>query len=215
MLTLDRVETPRGELVLRGDGEHCEVILNGVFLMDTRDGGSERLLVRAALQRHPAPRTVLIGGLGVGFSLREALADDRVEQVVVVEREDVLIGWHASWLAPWSAGALDDPRTTVVQSDLVDWLGQPQPQVDVACLDTDNGPDWLVTPGNAVLYATAGLEALHTVLAQGGLAAFWSAGASPPFAARLTAVFGSLEVLTLPSLGAPRGEPDVVYLAGS
>jgi spermidine synthase len=211
---LARVETPRGELVLRGDGDHLEVISNGVFLMDTRDGGSERLLVRAALDRHDHPRTVLVAGLGVGFSLVEALADPRVHRVIVVELEPVLIGWHRSWLAPFSAGGLDDPRTTVVCADLVDWLREPpETAIDVACLDTDNGPDWLVSEGNAALYAADGLERLRAVLAPRGLAAFWSATASPAFAARLAAVFAGVETFTVPSANAPRGEPDVVFLA--
>jgi spermidine synthase len=211
---LDRAETPRGELVLRGDGDHFEVISNGVFLMDTRGGGSERLLVRAALDHHHAPRTLLVGGLGVGFSLVEALADPRVERVIVVEREPVLIGWHRSWLAPFSAGGLDDPRTTVVCADLVDWLRAPPASViDVACLDTDNGPDWLVSEGNATLYATTGLELLRSLLAPQGLAAFWSATASPAFAERLAGVFAGVEALTVPPANAPRGEPDVVFLA--
>ncbi len=214
MTVLDRVETPRGELVLRGDGDHLEVISNGVFLMDTRDGVSERLLVRAALDRHPSPRTVLIGGLGVGFSLVEALADPRVERVVVVEREAALIGWHASWLAPYSQGSLANTRTSVVCADLVGWLAQaPAAGVDVACLDTDNGPDWLVTSGNAALYDAGGLGWLARTLAPGGLAAFWSASASAAFADRLAAAVGPVEVLTVPSGNAPRGEPDVVFLA--
>ncbi|MDX6221536.1 MAG: hypothetical protein QOD91_590 [Frankiales bacterium] len=211
---LDRADTPRGELVLRGDGDHREVISNGVFLMDTRDGASERLLVRAALDRHDAPRTLLVGGLGVGFSLVEALADLRIERVIVVEREPVLIGWHRSWLAPYSAGGLDDPRTTVLCADLVDWLRTPsETAIDVACLDTDNGPDWLVSEGNAALYTTAGLELLRSLLAPHGLAAFWSAAASPAFADRLAGVFADVETLTVPSANAPRGEPDLVLLA--
>lgn len=238
---LERVETARGELVLRGDGEHLEVISNGVFLMDTRDGASERLLVRAALDRHPDPRVLLIGGLGVGFSLVEALADPRLERVVVIEREQAIVDWHRSWLEPWSGGALDDPRTTVLVADLVDLLGTAaRPRdvgadlaasdanrrgldaadlsveagaVDVACLDTDNGPDWLVSDGNAFLYSIEGLRRLHALLADGGLAAFWSAKASPAFAVRLAEVFGDVETLTVASSNAPRGEPDVVYLA--
>ena len=216
MKVLDRVETPRGELVLRGDGEHCEVISNGVFLMDTRDGASERLLVRAALERHDHPYTVLLGGLGVGFSLVEALADARVRRVVVVEREAALISWHRSWLAPYSAGGLDDPRSDIVCADLVDWLRDAAPaSLDVACLDTDNGPDWLVTPGNAALYDAEGLQRLRDTLTPGGIAAFWSASASPAFAELLSTVFATVQVLTQPSANAPRGEPDVVFLARS
>ena len=216
LTVLDRVDTPRGELVLRGDGDHLEVISNGVFLMDTRDGSSERLLVRAGLDRLASPRTVLIGGLGVGFSLLEAIADPRVTRVVVVEREAALIGWHQRWLAPWSAGALDDPRTTVVCADLVDWLAAPTVppgSVDLACLDTDNGPDWLVTEGNAALYDTGGLARLKALLTPDGLAAFWSATASPGFGERLRSVFTGVEVLSRPSRSAARGEPDVVFLA--
>jgi len=88
---VERVTTPRGELVLRQDGEHFEVISNGVFLMDTRDGRSERLLVTAALAAHPEPRSLLIGGLGVGFSLAAAVADSRLREITVVEIEPVLI----------------------------------------------------------------------------------------------------------------------------
>ena len=214
MTVLDRVDTPRGELVLRSDGDHLEVISNGVFLMDTRDGTSERLLVRAALDRHDHPRRVLIGGLGVGFSLLEALSDARVEHVVVVEREAALVSWHARWLAPYSRGALDDARTDLACADLVDWLlTAPAGGLDVACLDTDNGPDWLVTDGNAALYSRDGLVRLRGALAPGGLAAFWSATASAAFVERLTEVFAEVEALSVPSLGAPRGEPDQVFLA--
>lgn len=218
LTVLDRVDTPRGELVLRGDGEHLEVISNGVFLMDTRDGASERLLVRAALDRRPGagPLSVLIGGLGVGFSLVEALADPRVAHVLVVEREVALIGWHRTWLAAHSAGGLHDPRTTVVCADLVDWLRDPTlpvGSVDVVCLDTDNGPDWLVTEGNAALYDAGGLEQVRSLLAPSGVVAFWSATASPAFGQRLATAFGNVEVLAVPSVQAPRGEPDVVFLA--
>src|SRR3954471_20013401 len=80
---LERVETARGELVLRRAGEHFEVISNGVFLMDTRDGRSERMLVRAALETVPGARSMLIGGLGVGFSLLEAVSDPQLDRIDV------------------------------------------------------------------------------------------------------------------------------------
>ncbi|MEU9839526.1 spermidine synthase [Actinomadura sp. NPDC048032] len=205
-----------GELVLRRAGGHYEIISNGVFLMDTRNGESERLLVRAALdaaaRRPGGPARVLIGGLGVGFSLVEALTGDGVEHVTVVEREPAVIAWHATALRPWSRGALDDPRVTVERADLLDYVAAPGTgRFDAVCLDIDNGPDWTVTPGNARLYAATGLDALAALLTPRGVLAVWSAGAAPAFEALLRDRFGSVEARPVP---VPRGEPDMVYLAG-
>ena len=99
METVERIEGACGELVLRRDGDHHEIIANGTFLMDTRNGESERLLVRVAADRMPAGGTVLLGGLGVGFSLRAALDHPRVGEVVVVEREAAVIEWNRGELA--------------------------------------------------------------------------------------------------------------------
>ncbi|MEV3926147.1 spermidine synthase [Actinomadura coerulea] len=203
-----------GELVLRRAGGDYEIISNGVFLMDTRNGESERLLVRAALDAAaPGPggaARVLIGGLGVGFSLVEALTGG-VEHVTVVEREPAVIAWHATALRPWSRGALEDPRVTVERADLLEYVNSPGTgRFDAVCLDIDNGPDWTVTPGNARLYAATGLDALAALLAPRGALAVWSAGAAPAFEALLRDRFGSVEARPVP---VPRGEPDVVYLA--
>src|SRR5262249_57964900 len=96
-VVLERVATHRGELGLRRSGTEFEIISNGVFLSDTRDGRSERLMVTAALARcsAAAPR-VLICGLGVGFALAEAVRQARVTRVDVVEILTEVIGWHAS-----------------------------------------------------------------------------------------------------------------------
>ena len=143
-IVVARVATERGELVLRQVGNDYEVISNGTFLMDTRDGHSERLLVDAALQRHHAPHDVLIGGLGVGFSLVAALADHRVAQVTVVEVEQALVDWHDTHLASFSGGLLHDARVVVVVADISTHLAARASSYDVVCLDVDNGPDWTV-----------------------------------------------------------------------
>jgi spermidine synthase len=199
-----------GELVLRGDGRHFEIISNGTFLMDTRAGESERLLVRAALDRLGRPADILIGGLGVGFSLAEALRSPRTRTVTVVEREPAVIGWHATHLRAFSGGALDDPRVRVEHADLIGRLGAAADAYDVVCLDIDNGPEWTVTEGNAALYGPAGLDLLAGRLRPGGVLAVWSAGAAPAFEARLRERFAGVSALPVP---VPRGEPDVVYLA--
>lgn len=224
MEVYERRTGENGELVLRGDGRHFEIISNGVFLMDTRAGESERLLVRAALERARRPATVLIGGLGVGFSLDEALRSPRTRAVTVIEREPAIIGWHVTHLRPYSGGAIDDPRVRVERADLLAWLRAAHvpahapahaggPEVyDVVCLDIDNGPEWTVTEGNAALYGPAGLDLVAGSLRPGGVLAVWSANAAPAFEEALRERFTGVCALTVP---VARGEPDVVYLAST
>jgi spermidine synthase len=210
METVERVNTERGELVLRHDAGHYELISNGVFLMDTRSGASERTLVRAALAAAAPGARLLIAGLGVGFSLAEAVRSDLPAQIVVVEIEAAVVAWHATHLASYSAGALDDPRVRVVTADLGAWLATTDECFDVICVDVDNGPDWTVFDDNAALYGDAGTALLRARLDPGGVLAVWSASASAAYLARLTATIGPVETLLTE---VDRGEPDVVYLA--
>lgn len=208
--TVDRVVTERGELVLRSRDGHYELISNGVFLMDTRAGESERILVRAALADAPPRPRILIGGLGVGFSLAEAVRSDAAE-IVVVEIEPAVVQWHRTWLRPFSAGALDDPRVHVVTADLTSWLAATAAdRYDAICLDIDNGPDWTVFDGNAQLYGGAGLARVRSRLVPGGTLAVWSASASPEFATVLERAVGPTHAVPVP---VERGEPDMVYVA--
>lgn len=185
--------------------------MNGVFLMSTGNGPSERELVRAALAGHPHPGTVLIGGLGAGFSLAEALAAPHVASVVVVESEPDVITWGRTYFRPYNEGALDDPRVTVVPDDLAEYANTAAEQsFDAICLDTDNGPDWLSRPGNAALYTDPGLVRLRGLLRPQGRLAVWAAAESPDFAARLAAVFGTTEMVRIP---VRRGPDDIIYLA--
>ncbi len=207
---LDRVIGTCGELALRRVGADFEIIENGVFLMDTRNGESERLMVDATAERMPAGGCLLVGGLGVGFSLRAALDHPRVGGVVVVEREPAVIGWNRGPLRSRHGGALDDPRVRCVAADLLTWLPASGERFAGICLDIDNGPDWTVTEGNAALYEGSGLGMLAGALSAGGVLAVWSASANPAFAARLADRFDDVETLSVP---VPRGEPDVVFLA--
>jgi len=210
-VVVERVVTPRGELVLRRAQAHHEIIHNGVFLMDTRNGASERLLVRAALDACRRPRVrVLIGGLGVGFSLDEALRHPAVTEVVVIEVEEAIIRWHATHFGAHASRALEDPRTRVINADLTAWLGDGAGRFDAICLDIDNGPEWTVAAGNAVLYTEEGLSMLRRRLVPGGVLAVWSAMAAPAFAAALAHHFSSVQVHLVE---VPRGDPDHVYVA--
>ncbi|MFJ4968456.1 spermidine synthase [Streptomyces sp. NPDC088755] len=212
---LDRREGPFGEVVLRERGEHFEIIANGCFLMDTSDGRSERLLIDAALAALPGDRTgprVLIGGLGVGFSLVRATEEDRWGRIVVVEREQAIVDWHRTGpLERISGAALADPRTEVLHADLVAHLRTATERYDALCLDIDNGPDWTVTDDNGSLYSPTGLAHCHDRLTPGGVLAVWSAQPSPAFEQALwNAGFSGVRT---EEVAVARGVPDVVHLA--
>jgi spermidine synthase len=210
---LDRREGPYGEVVLRRHGDRLEIIANGCFLMDTSDGRSERRLVDAALDALPGRDhpDVLIGGLGVGFSLAHAAADPRWGRIAVVEREHAIVDWHLDGpLAAISAEAFADPRTHLVEDDLVAYVNETSDTYDALCLDIDNGPGWTVTEGNGDLYAKAGLASCARVLRPGGVLAVWSAQPSPEFEETLrNAGFQQVRTEEIP---VARGVPDVVHL---
>ncbi|MGW4565609.1 spermine/spermidine synthase domain-containing protein [Streptomyces sp. NPDC004561] len=212
-VVLDRRDGPYGEVVLRRHGALLQIIANGCFLMDTSDGRSERLLVDAAyraLDGRPRP-DVLIGGLGVGFSLAHAAADPRWGRITVVEREPAVVDWHRDGpLARLSAAALADPRTDIVAADLIRYVNETSTRFDALCLDIDNGPGWTVTEDNQGLYSAAGLAACARVLRPGGVLAVWSAKPSPEFEGTLRNV-GFRKVRT-EEVPVARGVPDAVHL---
>jgi spermidine synthase len=211
---IDRREGPYGEVVLRRHGELLQIIANGCFLMDTSDGRSERLLVDAALDALTGrfQPSVLIGGLGVGFSLAHAAANPSWGAITVVEREPAVIDWHrAGPLAELSAEALADPRTEIVEADLVEYVNETCATFDALCLDIDNGPDWTVSDSNENLYSPAGLASCARALNPGGVLAVWSAQPSPEFEETLgNAGFHQVRTEEIP---VARGVPDVVHLA--
>ncbi|PZT76622.1 MULTISPECIES: spermidine synthase [unclassified Streptomyces] len=214
-VTLDRREGPYGEVVLRRRGEDFEIIANGCFLMDTSDGRSERLLIDAALAALPADRpapSVLIGGLGVGFSLVRAAGEPRWGRIAVAEREEAIVGWHLDGpLAAISGPALADPRTEILTTDLVTYLSTTTDRYDALCLDIDNGPDWTVTEENGNLYSPAGLADCRARLRPGGVLAVWSAQPSAAFDQALQNA--GFQGVRTEEVGVARGVPDVVHLA--
>jgi spermidine synthase len=209
--TLERVRTPRGEIALRRTGRYFEIISNGVFLMDTRDGRSERLMVTAALAccRAPAPR-ILICGLGAGFSLAEAVRMPAAAGIDVVEISPEIIGWHTTHLRHLTEPAWRDDRVTVINADAVTWLAPGRGPYDLICLDIDNGPEWTVCAANRALYGVGGLHQVRASLAPGGVVSIWSAAPAPAFEHRLRRHFTAVHVHQVP---VKRGPPDVIYLA--
>jgi spermidine synthase len=191
-----RAESERGELVLRErrtpDGPVAlELRANGVFVMDTVEVGSERAMATAALAQVAEPRAVLVGGLGLGFTMHEVLADPRVERCAVVEIEPALVEWMRAGVVPHGPALLADARVSVVVADVAVALAEARPaSYDLVLLDVDNGPGYLVHATNAALYEAPALTAARAALRPGGTLVVWSAAEAPELAAALESVFG-------------------------
>ena len=218
---LERVDGVLGELVLRerdtDDGVLTDLVCNGVQVMDDADAESEVALAVAALDALGGPGAagapgphVVVGGLGMAFTLAALLADPRLGpagRVTVVEVEPAVVRWNGQGRFPATAGALDDPRVTVRVGDVADVLGAMAATgaedgsrgtgtgtggggVDAVLLDVDNGPGFLVAPANAALYDEAGLALAAAALRPGGVLAVWSAQAAPGLGAAMGRVVG-------------------------
>ena len=159
-------------------------------LMNSRMSGSEEQLATltcARLKNQTNPR-LLIGGYGMGFTLRAALAVLPAKaSVVVAELVPEIIAWGRGPMAELTAGCLDDPRVSVVGGDVAAVIAAERGDFDAILLDVDNGPDGLTRAGNDGLYSATGLAAAKTALVRGGILAIWSAGDDPAFTRRLAA----------------------------
>jgi spermidine synthase len=197
---LARAESERGELVLRerrpadGGPTSLELRANGVFVMDTLEVSTERAMAQAALTLVEEPRAVVVGGLGLGFTMHEVLADSRVEKCAVVEVEPSLVEWMRAGLVPQGPALMADERVTVVVADISAALAEARPaSYDLVLLDVDNGPHHLVHAGNAALYEALTLTAARAALRGGGALVVWSAAESVELEETLRTVFGDVE----------------------
>jgi spermidine synthase len=211
--TLDRFATPDGQELTfhRRDGDYF-VYLDGEELMSSRAPGSEKALAELACKDLGDRPRVLIGGLGLGFTLRAALdvLPPRAE-VVVAELFAKVIDWNRTWLADLQSGALTDRRTRIAHADVWD-LVRPGGPWDAILLDVDNGPEAWCFDANSRLYDRPGLERLRAALAPGGVAAFWAAQADPRFLKTLRKSGFKARSRTVRARGG-RGARHTVFLA--
>lgn len=180
--TLDRFTTPDGQELTfhRRDGDHF-VYLDGDELMSSRAPGSERALAELACSKLGVRPRVLIGGLGLGFTLRAALdVLPAGARVTVAEVFACVIEWNRAYLPHLQGDALNDPRTQILHADVWDAIRERGPW-NAILLDVDNGPDAWCLRSNTRLYREPGLLAIREALAPGGVAAFWSAHKDPRF----------------------------------
>ena len=181
--------TPDGmkmTLMLHAGDYYIEV--DGRGLMSTRAPGSEKALAEIAAQELSAVRNprVLIGGLGLGFTLGAALdAFSSHASIVVVEFFETIVEWNRTFAFHSKIDLLADPRVTVKVADIVDYLGDVRRPFDAILLDVDNGPEAWTLASNDRLYDRRGLERIKDALNPGGLLAVWSAQMSSRFEKRL------------------------------
>jgi spermidine synthase len=177
-----RAEMPGGDvLTLRRRGDEFEIRFNLYELMSSRNAVSESALATVVCAR-VACRQVLIGGLGMSYTLRsvlERLASDA--RVTVAELVPDVIAWNRGPLAKLTGHPLDDSRVTVCNSDVADVLRTKPGGFDAILMDVDNGPDAVFVPANHFLYAADGVELIRSALAPGGVFGLWSADRSPKF----------------------------------
>jgi len=185
----DQATTPDGRpLTLHEHDGAFTIRVGGVELMSSRQHQSEERLAElacTAIARRPQAR-VLVGGLGMGFTLRRCLACLAADaRVVVAELVPAVVRWNRDPAYGLGADALADPRVTVVERDVVELLRGESRGFDAVILDVDNGAEGLVAAGNDRLYSVHGLERLAIALRPGGVLAVWSTADDPAFVERM------------------------------
>jgi len=195
---LDQATTPDGTpLTLHEHDGTLLIRVGGVELMSTRQHHSEERLAELACAglRDRRRAAVLIGGLGLGFTLRETLRHVAADaSVVVAELVPAVIAWNRNPAYGLAADLIDDPRVEIIADDVAHVLAASRGRFDSIMLDVDNGASGLTAAANDGLYAAAGLRRAWAALKPGGRLAVWSAGSDPRFVARMQDAGFAVEV---------------------
>jgi spermidine synthase len=216
---LASAKAPEGEeLRLMRRGEDFMIVLDRNELMNSRMSGSEEALATMACERLPDRATphLLIGGYGMGFTLRAALgALGPRAQLTVAELVPEIVAWARGPMAGLTAGCLDDPRVSLVMEDVAAVMARARGAYDAILLDVDNGPDGLVRPANGRLYTPAGLAAAKAALKPGGVLAVWSAARDAVFANRLRKAGYTVDEATVRARSNGKGARHTIWFASA
>jgi len=184
--TIESGRVGNSEFILGRLGDDWVVRVDERILMTNRVHHSEIQLAEIATEMSHDPRSVLIGGLGLGYTLRAAL--DRMpanSQVTIAELVPELVDWNRRLLQHLNDSPLDDPRCEVIIGDVFDVIAKSKRKFDVIILDVDNGPQNLSQVKNQRLYGDIGTRALYAALEPEGVLGVWSAGPNAKYAERL------------------------------
>ena len=223
MIPWENIDTTRipgtdGELRLMRRGKEFSIMLGTNELMNSRLSGSEAALATLAakkIEKVAKPR-LLIGGLGMGFTLRAALAVLGTQaQIVVAELVPAVVAWARGPMAEIFGDSLTDPRVSIRETDVTEIIRSHRGAFDVILLDVDNGPEGLTRKANDALYSSVGLQAAHTALRPGGVLAVWSSGPNPAFAKRLVGAGFDVNEVAIRATGRGGGARHVIWIATS
>ncbi len=205
-----------GEMRLYQRGSEFSIRVGAYELMNSRVHGSEDALASLVCERLGDTTSVriLVGGLGMGFTLAAVLQHTGAKsEVVIAELVPTVVAWHRGPLAVVSKGALDDPRVVICESDVAAVIRSERGTFDAILLDVDNGPAGLTSKQNDRLYDAAGLRSAHDALRPGGFLAIWSAGPDERFTKRLRQAGFETEEVRVRGRGAKGGFRYLIWLA--
>ena len=214
---LGTAQVPGGEeLRLYRHGADFMIVLDRNELMSTRMRGSEEALATMSCERIAgrAKPHLLIGGYGMGFTLRAALAVLPPDATVTVaELVPEILDWARGPMRELAANCLDDPRVRVVEADVVDVIRSSAGDFDAILLDVDNGPDGLVRHANNQLYSERGLRAAMAALRARGVLAIWSAAKDDVFARRLKSAGFAVDEVAVRARSNGKGAKHIIWFA--
>ncbi|WP_299977654.1 hypothetical protein [Desulfobacula sp.] len=215
---IDRAKIPghEGYVTLRKRGTEFSIRTAGTELMNSRVHGSEDALADLTYSRikQKSDLRILIGGLGMGFTLAAALEQSKPDtRIIVSELIPAVVRWNREYLGHLAEMPLDDSRVSVAEEDVVKTIGRKKSVWDAILLDVDNGPEGLTRKTNNRLYSRSGLETSFFALCPEGILAVWSSGANETFTRRLTQCGFQTETITVRAHTSKKGSRHTIWLA--
>jgi len=216
---IDRAEVPghEGEVILLKRGAEFSIRTAGTELMNSRRHGSEDALAELTCSRikRKSSLRILIGGLGMGYTLAAALKQTESDALITVsELIPAVVGWNRKYLGHLAGMPLDDPRVSVEQEDVAKIIRAGKSAWDAILLDVDNGPEGLTRKANDCLYGRAGLKMVFSALRSGGMLAVWSCGEDKIFTRRLKQCGFQTEIVSIRARKSGKGSRHTIWLAG-